>query len=137
MSSLLNEEMIALEWFWDKKKDDKPKPKRIVSKKDYPIKAINEYKKLLKTKEYSDIAKYFSISLNFGTYRDFTENNMHFCVIGQFRLPRFHSTDVNESILSKIYRLNNQVMSNINDETYRIDLDEQTITISEIDDFDE
>ena len=142
MSSLLNEEMIALEWFWNSKpkeeKHQKPKPKRIISKADYPKKAIAEINKVLNTPKYKEVKKYVKLKLDFGNYRDFVDNeNEYYCYIGSYRIPNFHSQDVWQDTNDLIHDALADAWENLKDESYSIDADEHAIGILAAYDYEE
>lgn len=128
MSSLLNEEMIALEWFWNKK-DNKPKPKRIISKADYPKKAIDEINKVLNTSKYKEVKRYVKLKLDFGNYRDFVDNKNEYCYIGLYKIPNFHSQDVWSNIYNLIQDAIADARNNLKDESYNIDTNENIILV--------
>ena len=136
MSSLLNEEMIALEWFWNKK-DNKPKPKRIISKADYPKKAIEEINKVLNTSKYKEVKRYVKLKLDFSNYRDFVDNKNEYCYIGLYKIPNFHSQDVWSNIYNLIQDAIADAWKNLKDESYDIDADEHAIGILAAYDYEE
>lgn len=138
MSSLLNEEMIALEWFWNSKpKEEKPKPKRIISRADYPKKAIAEINKVLNTSKYKEIKRYIKLRLDFGNYRDFVDNETEYCYIGSYKIPNFHSHDVWQNINNLIQDAITEAKNNLKDESYNIETDEYTISVFAADDYEE
>ena len=138
MSSLLNEEMIALEWFWNSKpKEEKPKPKRIISKADYPKKAIAEINKVLNTSKYKEIKRYIKLKLDFGNYRDFVDNKNEYCYIGSYKIPNFHSQDVWQNINNLIQDAITEAKNNLKDESYNIETDEYTISVFAAYDYEE
>lgn len=57
---LLNKEEIALEWFWNKKKDEK-KIERKIQPKEYLQKAKSTLQSLLNKPEFRDLKKYITI----------------------------------------------------------------------------
>ena len=138
MSSLLNEEMIALEWFWNSKpKEEKPKPKRIISRADYPKKAIAEINKVLNNSKYKEIKRYIKLRLDFGNYRDFVDNETEYCYIGSYKIPNFHSQDVWQNINNLIQDAITEAKDNLKDESYNIETDEYTISVFAADDYEE
>ena len=138
MSSLLNEEMIALEWFWNSKpKEEKPKPKRIISRADYPKKAIAEINKVLNNSKYKEIKRYIKLRLDFGNYRDFVDNETEYCYIGSYKIPNFHSQDVWQNINNLIQDAITEAKNNLKDESYNIETDEYTISVFAADDYEE
>ena len=138
MSSLLNEEMIALEWFWNSKpKEEKPKPKRIISRADYPKKAIAEINKVLNNSKYKEIKRYIKLRLDFGNYRDFVDNETEYCYIGSYKIPNFHSQDVWQNINNLIQDAITEAKNNLKDESYNIETDEYTISVFAANDYEE
>ena len=73
---LLNKEEIALEWFWNKKKDEK-KIERKIQPKEYLQKAKSTLQSLLNKPEFKDLKKYIKIKVDSNDANEFSEGNLN------------------------------------------------------------
>lgn len=115
---LLNKEEIALEWFWNKKKDEK-KIERKIQPKEYLQKAKSTLQSLLNKPEFKDLKKYIRIKVDSNGANEFSEGKSKYCSIGEY----FNNTKTEDEQI-KIAELEGdltqKVVETLGDESYDI-----------------